>query len=143
MYKMKNIFQLPILILMLLASGYTYATSVCSTLAGGDIEAYVKNACSESSNDGGIDLSINGDFAPWEITYFLNNEQLGPPEVTDQGTVSRTDLKIGFYRIEVIDSHCAKATLEVTVGLIRLLIFLPSNHLIWPRGCTLKCNKWL
>lgn len=113
---MKNIFQLPILILMLLASRYTHATSVCSSLAGGDIEAFVTNACSESSNDGTIDLSIHGGISPWEITYFLNNEEIGQTQVKDLGTVSRTDIKPGFYRIEVIDSHCAKATLEVTVG---------------------------
>jgi len=68
---MKHIFQIPILVLMLFASGYSFASSTsCATLSDGDIEAFVSNACSGSSATGKIDARINTDTGPWEVTYF-------------------------------------------------------------------------
>lgn len=54
---MKYIFQIPIFLLMLWASGVSYATHSVA-LIDGKIDAYVKNACSDGSATGAIDLEI-------------------------------------------------------------------------------------
>ncbi len=47
---MKYIYQIPIFILVLFASGYSFASSTsCAMLIDGDIEAFVGNVCSSSS----------------------------------------------------------------------------------------------
>ena len=54
---MKYIFQIPVCLLMLWASGVSYATQSVA-LIDGKIDAYVKNACSDGSATGAIDLEI-------------------------------------------------------------------------------------
>lgn len=117
---MKYIFQIPIILLMLWASGKSYA-SHCVALSGGDIEAYVTKACSPSSHDGAIRVKINGTFGPFELRYFIKVDGiwkiLGDPILITQPVDDiKKNLNTGEYMIVVIDNRCAMAEMEVEVG---------------------------
>lgn len=114
---MKYIFQLPIFVLMLWASGKSYA-SHCVALSGGDIEAYVTKACSASSLDGAIRVKINGTTGPFELRYFIKVDGiwkiLGDPIIITQPTEDiKKNLSTGEYMVVVIDNRCAMAEMEV------------------------------
>ncbi len=97
---------------MLWASGVSYATSACVDLGNSDIEAYVTNACSDGSATGAIDLQINDGTAEFEIYYYdASGHLLNPDNAEDV-----SGLLPGTYSIEVIDSKCAKAEMDVEVG---------------------------
>lgn len=63
---MKYIFQIPIFLLMLWASGVSCATYSVA-LSGGKVEAYVTNACSPSDPSGGINIEIIGGTGPFDV----------------------------------------------------------------------------
>ena len=119
---MKYIFKIPIFILVLFASGYSFASSTsCAMLSDGDIEAFVTNACSGSSATGKIDLRINTNTGPWEVTYLDNNNIVFSTKVHiidgNGGEEDMLNLLPGTYRVEVVDNRCAKAVLQVSVDI--------------------------
>lgn len=116
---MKLIFQIPIFILMLFASGYSFASSTsCAALSDGDIEAYLTKVCSASSNDGAIRVKINSTTGPFELRYFIKVDGiwkiLGDPIIITQPTDDiKKNLSTGEYMVVVIDNRCAMAEMEV------------------------------
>lgn len=106
---------------MLFASGYSFASSTsCAMLSDGEIEAFVTNACSGSSATGKIDLRINTNTGPWEVTYLDNNNIVLSTKAYivdgNGGEEDKLNLLPGTYRVEVVDNRCAKAVLQVSVG---------------------------
>ncbi len=127
---MKHIFQIPILLLMLFASGYSFASSTsCAMMAGGEIEVFVTDACSETSSTGKINLVISGTSGPWEVRYkkLISNAYV-VIQTTNVTSVINTHLEgqiedkgellPSYYLIEVVDSECAIALVEVLLGVI-------------------------
>jgi len=136
---MKYIIQIPIFILMLFASGYSFASSTsCATLSDGDIEAFVTNACSSSSATGKIDLRINTNTGPWEVTYLDNNNIVLSTKAYivdgNGGEEDKLNLLPGTYRVEVVDNRCAKAVLIVGVGIIDPINITPTSNPICTPG---------
>jgi hypothetical protein len=119
---MKYIFQIPIFLLMLWASGVSYATHSVA-LIDGKIDAYVKNACSDGSATGAIDLEIIGGTGPYEVTYkdaagvVVHHASVdgsaGPGFTGDEDAL---DLLPGVYTVLVTDNTCAVAQMVVEVG---------------------------
>ncbi len=128
---MKYIFRIPILVLMVWASGYSYASIACIALGSGDVEAFVTNAC-PNANNGAINLVLNGGTPSYTIQYFNDqNTIVYEAFVTGNNTTEDAkNLKIGVYRIEVVDGQCAKAVLEVGVGVSEILITGPTPAVI-------------
>lgn len=119
---MKYIFQIPILVLMLWASGVSYATHSVA-LSDGRIEAYVKKACAEGDPSGTINVEIVSDYGPFDIVIKDDQGNISHSASVEAtagkdiiGDEDGTGLEPGIYTVQVYDSQCAVAEMEVEVG---------------------------
>ena len=113
---MKYIFQIPILLLMLWASGVSYAGHSVA-FVGGDIEAYVTKACSTSDPSGAIDLVIRGGTGPYEVIY---KDRSGKQLAQRREATSTAGLAVN-----VLDNDAITPELRSQVQLVALACSLP------------------
>lgn len=134
---MKYIFQIPIIVLMLWASGNSYALHGVA-FGGGDIEAYITSPCSASSNDGTIEFKVNSNTGPFELEYSIKVngiwQQLGEPfSLPQPGGNIKKNLSVGEYLCILTYTRDAKAEMKVEVDANEPIIIYADTE----TGCSL------
>lgn len=90
------------------------------------IEVSVENMSITALNDGQIEIRVEGGTAPYEVTWYVNNDVVG------MGTVI-TDLVEGIYRAVVFDANgCVFETPDYLLSPTGVEELVPSEYTVYP-----------